>query len=104
MSRRRITYVIAYDITDPRRLAKAHRFLREYAFPLQYSVFLATLDAAALQTILTGLAAIIHPREDDVRAYPLPDTPRMEFLGAPHLLEDLIANLHRPLTLARYSD
>ncbi len=53
MTRRTITYVIAYDITDPRRLARVHRELREAAFPVQYSVFLATLDTAAIDRLLS---------------------------------------------------
>lgn len=83
--RRRRTFVVAYDIADPRRLARVHRFLKEHAYPVQYSVFLGTFSEPALNTLLEGLAKIIHPRQDDVRAYPLPTTPEIESLGRPVL-------------------
>lgn len=83
--RRRRTFVVAYDIADPRRLARVHRFLKEHAYPVQYSVFLGTFSEPALNTLLEGLAKIIHPRKDDVRAYPLPTTPDIESLGRPVL-------------------
>lgn len=83
--RRRRTFVVAYDIADPRRLVRVHRFLKEHAYPVQYSVFLGTFSEPALNTLLEGLAKIIHPRKDDVRAYPLPTTPDIESLGRPVL-------------------
>ena len=33
-------HIIAYDISDPRRLQKAHRYLIQHAIPLQNSIFL----------------------------------------------------------------
>jgi CRISPR-associated protein Cas2 len=90
VTRRTITYVIAYDISDPRRLARVHRVLREEAFPVQYSVFLATLDAATITRLLTRLGRLIDPGRDDVRAYPLPSAPEIESLGSGHVVEGLI--------------
>ena len=90
MTRRTITYLIAYDVADKRRLVRVHRFLRERALPVQYSVFLATLDAAALQRILEGLARLIHPRADDVRAYPLPSAPDIQSIGQGHVVEGML--------------
>lgn len=86
----RQTFVIAYDIADPRRLARVHRFLVREAFPVQYSVFLGTFSPRGLNAVLEGLAAIIHPREDDVRAYPLPSRPQIESLGRPVLPDGVI--------------
>jgi CRISPR-associated protein Cas2 len=65
-------YLIAYDIADPRRLGRVHRFLRQQGLPVQYSVFTAQLTERKLQRVLAGLASIIAPGADDVRCYPLP--------------------------------
>ena len=32
-------YVISYDIGNPNRLLRVHRFLKGFALPIQYSVF-----------------------------------------------------------------
>ncbi len=65
-------YLLCYDVADPRRLRRVHRFLRRHAFPLQYSVFLALLPEWRLLGLLADLAHYIDPRYDDVRAYPVP--------------------------------
>lgn len=64
-------WLVCYDISDQRRLARVHRYLSRHAVPVQYSVFLACVPAARLRDILHGVAARIEAREDDVRAYPL---------------------------------
>lgn len=80
---------IAYDIADPRRLARVHRFLVERAVPVQYSVFWASLDRRALDAMLRGIAERIDPRADDVRFYPIPERPRIEWIGRPAIPADL---------------
>lgn len=102
--RRRRTYVIAYDIADPRRLARVHRFLKQFAFPVQYSVFLGTFGDTTINTILEGVAKIIHPRQDDVRAYPLPATPQIESLGRSVVPEGVIPGEGSVLGLGRWYD
>ena len=65
-------YIICYDITEPRRLGRIHRALKQYALPLQYSVFLFQGTAQQLETCLQRLAQLMDPHSDDIRAYPLP--------------------------------
>lgn len=91
MTRRRIDYLVAYDISDPRRLARVHRFLKEHAFPVQFSVFIAALDQNEIGAILAGLGRIIDARADDVRAYPLPSRPETMVIGRGHIFEGLVA-------------
>ena len=67
----RRAWIVAYDIADPRRLARTHRFLKGTAIPLQYSVFVSAPASGALGRIVTGIRQHIHPREDDVRIYPV---------------------------------
>lgn len=79
--RHRKPYLICYDISDPRRLQKLHRYLRQRALPVQYSVFYASLTNNELRRIKDGINLIIEPREDDIRIYHLPDKPAIETLG-----------------------
>lgn len=65
--------IICYDICCPRRLGRIHRYLKRVACPLQYSVFLFTGTAPQLERCLARLSQIMDPREDDLRAYPLPE-------------------------------
>jgi CRISPR-associated endonuclease Cas2 len=82
-------YLICYDISHPRRLARLHRYLKKWAAPLQYSVFLMTGDQRQLTRCLIGAAEIIHPEEDDLRAYPLPKRGFKARLGRPTLPEGI---------------
>lgn len=65
-------YVICYDISHPKRLARVFRSLRKCAMPLQYSVFLFTGDERQLARVMDKLVPLIDQKEDDLRAYPLP--------------------------------
>ena len=74
-------WLICYDIADKRRLVRVHRAACRFAVPVQYSVFWARLDRAALNAGLRALAVLIDPRADDVRFYPLPENVRVDTLG-----------------------
>ena len=65
-------FLIAYDITCPRRLARMHRYLTKVAVPIEYSVFFATGELASIMLILTEAASLIDKRSDDLRCYSLP--------------------------------
>ncbi|CAA6820397.1 MAG: CRISPR-associated endoribonuclease Cas2 [uncultured Thiotrichaceae bacterium] len=71
----KLPHIIVYDIANPKRLRRIHRLLKEQAIPLQYSVFLAYLNAADRATLLAQLDDKIQPLEDDIRLYPLPKKP-----------------------------
>lgn len=66
------TFVIGYDIANPRRLQRVHREMCKHATPLEYSVFLLVGDARAKDKCLAQMAGLIEDGEDDVRCYPLP--------------------------------
>jgi CRISPR-associated protein Cas2 len=82
-------WLIAYDITNPRRLQRIHRRLREHAVPVQYSVFAARCSAAKLGDIRALLATLIDKREDDVRFYPIPEPAQLFVFGRKALPEGL---------------
>jgi|GEM_PF-677652 len=75
-------YLITYDIADPRRLVRLHRYLAGEALALQYSVFFGSFIPAAIDRIEDEIAAHIDPKEDDVRIYPLPADFQVWALGA----------------------
>jgi CRISPR-associated protein Cas2 len=80
-------WLVAYDIASPRRLARLHRWLVQRALPVQYSVFVFTGTAAELAELIGGIALRIHPRQDDVRLYPLERGRPVHVLGQPLLVE-----------------
>lgn len=69
---KRETFLVAYDVREPRRLVRLHRFLKKRARALQYSVFVASLTTAERRRLLAGIRRIIDPGADDVRLYPVP--------------------------------
>jgi CRISPR-associated protein Cas2 len=74
-------WLVCYDIAEPRRLARVGRAVREFAVPLQYSVYWARLDRGGLAEALAQIARRIDPRRDDVRLYPLPENVQITGLG-----------------------
>lgn len=88
MARTRRLYLICYDIAeDPRRLSRVARYLSKHAFRVQYSVFVGSFFEHSLDGVLRGLEAIIDPRKDDVRCYPLPEQAEIVLMG-PQLFPD----------------
>jgi CRISPR-associated protein Cas2 len=82
-------YLIAYDIADPRRLCRLHRYLKAWAIPVQYSVFTAVLRQAQVDMLVAGIEEIIDESADDVRIYPLPRQPEVTAIGQTCLPEGI---------------
>jgi CRISPR-associated protein Cas2 len=62
----RRTYVVAYDVSDPKRLRQVFRILRGYGDHLQLSVFSCDLSPAELVELQAKLRAAIAVQEDQV--------------------------------------
>ncbi|WP_321473305.1 CRISPR-associated endonuclease Cas2 [uncultured Paludibaculum sp.] len=62
----RTSYLVCYDIADPKRLRTAFQFLKGFGDHLQYSIFECQLTARDLVECRTGLSDIIHHKEDQV--------------------------------------
>ena len=75
------TWLVAYDIRDPKRLRSVRRALRKQGIATQYSVFTVLADDAGLDALFAQLANLIDPRQDDVRAYAIPARARVWSLG-----------------------
>lgn len=105
MNRRQITYLIAYDVGDPRRLGRVHRWMKQHAVPIQYSVFIGRFSRAHLAEVQAGLAERIDAGIDDARLYPLPSDPIVQTLGARALPTGILDATTLPLFApSRHSD
>ncbi len=62
----RQTYVVTYDICEPKRLRRVHRILLGYGERLQYSVFRCELSDREVVELRGRLSEVIHHREDQV--------------------------------------
>jgi len=93
-------YLIAYDITDPKRLSRIARYLSKRAVRVQYSVFATELSRRALNDTVDGLNALIDRRTDDVRIYPLPRDGEVALLGRQIFPEDILL-LHNGYNMLR---
>lgn len=65
-------WLVVYDISDPKRLARVFKTLKKAGTPVQYSVFAVDATAMGMGTLMAAIAKLIDAREDDVRAYRLP--------------------------------
>jgi CRISPR-associated protein Cas2 len=83
-------WLIAYDITEPRRLKRMNRALKRRAIPVQYSVFAAHDTPAAVGRMRRDLGKLIDVRTDDVRIYPVPSNPELAVVGLRALPEGVL--------------
>lgn len=67
----RTRYLLAYDISDPRRLRHVHAVAKTYGYPLQYSLFVCDLDDVELVKLERDLAAVIAQRADRISIFDL---------------------------------
>ena len=82
-------WLIAYDISEPRRLRRVHKLLCQHAVPVQYSVFAARCSPAKAGVIRGSIATLIDKRADDVRLYPVPEPAHLFVYGRKALPEGL---------------
>ena len=83
------SWLVTYDIAHPRRLARVFKCLKKEGIPVQYSVFALDVSNAKIGTLMAHIATLIDAREDDVRAYRLPESGWRATLGDAMLPEDL---------------
>ena len=62
----RHTYIITYDISDPKRLRKVFRLMLGYGDHLQLSVFQCDLNSRELVELKHALGEVINHAEDQV--------------------------------------
>jgi CRISPR-associated protein Cas2 len=62
----RHSYIVTYDISDPKRLRKVFKLMLGYGDHLQLSVFECELNARELVELKHALGEVIHHGEDQV--------------------------------------
>ena len=62
----RNSYIVAYDIADPKRLRLVFKTMRAWGDHLQYSVFECQLTRMDLARLRAELAGTIHHDDDQV--------------------------------------
>jgi CRISPR-associated protein Cas2 len=82
-------WLVTYDIAHPRRLARVFKHLKKEGVPMQYSVFAVEASNAKMGTLMAHLGTLIDLRQDDVRAYRLPENGWRATLGKTMLPEEL---------------
>lgn len=83
-------FIVGYDISSPKRLARVHRAMMNFAAPIQYSIFLLEGTQAEMQRCLDRIRLLIDLKEDDVRCYQLPKRGFQCRLGKPVMPRGII--------------
>ena len=63
--------VVAYDITEPKRLKKVADCCKDFGIRVQYSIFECRLEADAFDLLWNRLCQIVDAEQDRIVAYPL---------------------------------
>jgi CRISPR-associated protein Cas2 len=61
--------IVTYDITDPKRLTKTHKFLKEFGLNTQKSVFECDIDDEGIKRIRDYCKEHLDLEKDSVRIY-----------------------------------
>lgn len=59
-------YIVAYDISDAKRLRNVYNFMRGYGKSIQYSIFLCELSLKEKAILKTEIYELIKPSEDSI--------------------------------------
>lgn len=73
-------YVVAYDVSEPRRLRRVQRITSQHGAFLQRSVYLFSGEGAALAEVLREAAGVLEQGQDDLRVYALSGPDDLWFL------------------------
>ncbi|QCQ22816.1 CRISPR-associated endonuclease Cas2 [Desulfoglaeba alkanexedens] len=76
-------YLVGYDISDPKRLQKVAKVMKEYGSRVQYSFFHCSLSTAQKKRMMDRIRTFIREDEDQVLILPVTETQlkEMEFIG-----------------------
>ena len=57
-------FLVCYDVSDPKRLARTYRKMNGFGEPAQYSVFICDLSPRERVLLEAALTAILNLKED----------------------------------------
>ena len=96
------SWLIAYDIACPRRLARVHRLVSASALPVQFSVYIGRFNTRQMMELEAELSQLIDD-DDDVRFYALGEQPWYRHLGDEQTLPDAIWLLDTEMALVDHT-
>jgi len=64
-----ISFIIAYDISDNKRLQRLQRLVSNQFLQLQYSIYYGMMTRKRMDAFIVTMQQIIHPTDDDLRIY-----------------------------------
>jgi len=82
-------WLVCYDVTDPRRLARVFKCLRGHGIPIQKSVFLVDASQAQMAALAQRLAELIDATQDRLNAYRLLAHGQHVIMGEPLVHADV---------------
>jgi CRISPR-associated protein Cas2 len=59
-------FIVAYDVSDPKRLYRVHKRLLGFGEPQQYSIFLCLLSPKELILMMDAVEEVIKKSEDRI--------------------------------------
>lgn len=65
----KICFIIAYDISNNKRLQRLQRVVSSQFIQLQYSIYYGTMTRLRMDAWIVTMQKIIHPTDDDLRIY-----------------------------------
>lgn len=68
---REMLYLVAYDISDPKRLVKIAKTCEDYGVRVQYSLFECRLEPDEFRALWAAIVEIMDTGEDRAVAYPM---------------------------------
>lgn len=71
MGEHRQWYLVTYDVRDPKRLRRVHKWLRGYGEPVQYSVFRLRASNTMIERLHWELEEIMAGTDDALLIIPL---------------------------------
>ncbi|MHB0854335.1 MAG: CRISPR-associated endonuclease Cas2 [Rectinema subterraneum] len=78
-------YLVAYDISNPKRLKKFAAYCERFGIRLQKSVFQLDCSKEIIEKFVTGFPSIINKKVDSIVLYPLcEDCRRLSRLQGPN--------------------
>ena len=63
--------IVAYDIADPKRLARIAKIMKDYGIRVQKSIFEVTARGGVFEQMRRRVEAVIVPAKDGVKYFPL---------------------------------
>ena len=87
---RKVSWLICYDIANPRRLQRVHREMARTAEPVQYSVFRKRGTRREIVRLMAEIEPLTNPKCDDIRAYSLLTSGRHAVYGLPSLPDGIL--------------